>query len=182
LAAIAAFGLASAAAQTQDNSGDGLLKGSFRFRHVAVQIVDEYYNPSDITAVYGTITFDGAGNYTLAGTSIDNGVANGAPQALNLNGTYAIGSNGLGYLINPLYPTDVNALIYGAVAQGVFIGSSTESEGDQNELNDIFIAIPVGSPPTNAAFTASYQTGLLDFTSPGSTAIKNAMFALNPDG
>jgi uncharacterized protein (TIGR03437 family) len=179
---LAAFGLALASAQTQDSSGDRLLNGSFRFRHVAVQFVDENNDPTDITAVYGTITFDGAGHYALAGTSIDNGVANGAPQALNLNGTYAIGSNGLGYLINPLYPTDVNALIYGAVAQGVFTGSSTESEGDQNILNDIFIAIPVGAPPTNAAFTSSYQTGVLDFTSPGSTAIKNALFELNPDG
>src|SRR6201996_4033922 len=182
LLAIAAFGLATAAAQTQDSSGDGLLNGSFRFRHLAVQIVDQNYNPTDITAVYGAITFDGAGHYTLSGTAIDNGVANGDPQALNLNGTYAIGSNGLGYLINPLYPTDVNALIYGAVAQGVFTGSSTESEGDQNELNDIFIAIPVGSPPTNSAFTSSFQTGLLDFTAPGSAAIKNALFELNPDG
>ncbi len=182
LTLLSVFGLAAAFAQTQDSTGDGLLNGSFRFRHLAVQIVDQNFNPTDITAVYGTITFDGAGNYTLAGTSIDNGIANGAPQALNVNGTYAIGSNGLGYLINPLYPADVNALIYGAVAQGVFTGSSTESEGDQNELNDVFIAIPVGSPPTNAAFTSSYQTGVLDFTAPGSTALKNALFELNPDG
>ncbi len=163
-------------------AADGLLNGSFRFRHLAVQLVDQNYNPTDITAVYGTITFDGAGHYTLTGTSIDDSVANGAPQVLKVSGTYAIGSNGLGYLINPLYPTDVNALVYGAVAQGVFTGSSTESEGDQNELNDIFIAIPVGSPSANASFTSSYQTGVLDFTAPGSTALKNALFELNPDG
>src|SRR5271154_6144612 len=77
---LAVFGLAAVFAQTQDSSGDGLLNGSFRFRHLAVQLVDANFNPTDITAVYGTITFDGAGNYTIAGTSVDNGVSAGAPQ------------------------------------------------------------------------------------------------------
>jgi uncharacterized protein (TIGR03437 family) len=179
---LAAFSLAVAAGQTQDTSGNGTLKGSYRFRHLAVQIVDANLNPTDITAVYGTITFDGAGNYTIAGTSVDNGVSGGAPQPLNMTGTYAIGSNGAGYLTNELYPTDPNAYIYGAVAQGVYTGSSTESQGDQNTLNDIFIAIPAGSPPTNASLTSPYQTGLLDFTDAGSTAIENALFELTPNG
>jgi uncharacterized protein (TIGR03437 family) len=182
LVLVAAFSLAVAAGQTQDTSGNAMLKGSYRFRHLAVQTVDANFNPTDITAVYGTITFDGAGNYTIAGTSVDNGVSSGAPQPLNITGTYAIGSNGTGYLTNELYPTDPNAYIYGAVAQGVYTGSSTESQGDQNTLNDIFIAIPAGSAPTNASFTSPYQTGLLDFTGAGSTAINNALFELTPNG
>jgi len=174
------FSLAVAVGQTQDTSGNGMLKGSFRFRHIAVQAVDQNLDPADITASYGTITFDGAGHYTIAGTSLDSG--GGAPQALSVNATYAIGSNGSGYVTNPLYPNDPDAFIYGAVAQGVYTGSSTESQGDQNTLNDIFVAIPVGSPPTNAALTSPYQTGLLDFTGGGSAAIKNALFELTPNG
>jgi uncharacterized protein (TIGR03437 family) len=100
-----------------------------------------------------------------------------------VSGTYAIGGNGAGYISNPLAPTDFNRYIYGAEAQGVFTGSSTESEQEGAIVNDIFIAIPVAAtPPTNASFTSAYQTGVLDFTGAGSTAIKNALFELTPNG
>src|SRR5580658_1682613 len=177
----ALIGMAVAFGQTQDTSGNGLLHGSFEFRHVAIPNVDANSNPTEVTATYGTITFDGAGNYAVTGTTVDNTVSGGTPQALTVSGTYAIGSNGTGYIANPLYPTNFNYDIYGAVAQGVFTGSSTESE-EVGILNDIFIAIPVGAAPTNASFTAPYQTGLLDFTGAGGTAIKNALFELTPDG
>jgi uncharacterized protein (TIGR03437 family) len=177
----ALLGMAVAFGQTQDTSGNGLLHGSFEFRHVAIPNVDANSNPTEVTATYGTITFDGAGNYAVTGTTVDNTVSGGTPQALTVSGTYAIGSNGTGYIANPLYPTNFNYDIYGAVAQGVYAGSSTESE-EVGILNDIFIAIPVGSAPTNASFTTPYQTGLLDFTAAGSAAIKNALFELTPDG
>lgn len=178
----AAMGVGLLAAQTQDTTGNGLLKGTYSFRHLAIQIVNATNDPTDMTAVYGTITFDGAGNYSMTATSIDNGVSGGAPQAITQNGTYAIGANGAGYIVNELYPSDANALIYGAVAQGVYTGSSTESQQDGNVLNDIFIAIPTGAAPTNASFTSSYQTGLIDFPGANSNTIKNALFELVPDG
>ena len=168
--------------QTVDNSQDTLLKGSYRFRHVAVQQVDGFYNASRVTASYGAIAFDGAGNYTVTGTTADNTVSAGAPQALSATGTYAIGSSGLGYMANPLYPANNSDLIYGAVAQGVFTGSSTESENGGSLLNDIFIAIPAAAAPSNASFTSLYQTGVLDFAGGTSTAIGNALFELNPNG
>lgn len=182
LAALFVAGLSVASGQTQDNSQNALLKGTYHFRHLAVQNVDANYNPTDITATYGSIVFDGAGNYALTGTTLDNVATSGISQPLSVSGTYAIGSNGLGYITNPLYETDSNAFIYGAVSQGVFTGSSTESETDGNYLNDIFIAIPAGAVPTNASFTSAYQTGLLDFTGAGSTATKNALFELTPNG
>ncbi len=181
--ALAAFGLSAAAAQTQDTSGNGLLKGTFHFRDVAVQNVDANYNPTEITASSGTITFNGAGNYTISGTTVDNTVSGGAPQALSVTGTYAIGANGTGLLVNFIYPNDPDAYIYGAVSQGVFTGSATESEGDGNIFNDLFVAIPAPpQAPTNASFTAPYQTGLVDFANAGSAAIKNALFQLAPNG
>ena len=181
-AALALLGLSIASGQTQDNSQNGLLKGSYRFRHVAVLGVDGTYDPSEVNASYGSITFDGAGNYTISGTSVDNTVSGGAPKPLNVSGTYAIGSNGAGYIANPLFPTDVNAYIYGAAAQGIYTGSSTEVGNEGLVLNDIFIAIPVGSPPTNASFTSPYQTGLLDFQGGVATSIMNALFELAPNG
>ncbi|HVO98807.1 MAG TPA: IPT/TIG domain-containing protein [Bryobacteraceae bacterium] len=168
--------------QTPDNSQNALLKGTYHFRHIAVQNVDSNYDPSEVTATYGTITFDGAGNYTITGaTSLDNTVAGGG-QPLNATGTYAIGANGLGYIANPLYPTDAYDYLYGAVSQGVFIGSATEAEDEGYILNDLFIAIPAGSNPTSASFTTAYQTGLIDFAGGTAAAIKNALFQLAPNG
>jgi uncharacterized protein (TIGR03437 family) len=183
VAALTVFGLAVASGQTQDTSGNGFLNGTFQFRHVAILNVDGNNDPTEIAATYGTIKFNGGGTYTITGTTVDNTVSNGVPQPLNVSGTYAIGANGAGYVANPLYPTDFNTYIYGAEAQGIFTGSSTESEQEGAIVNDIFIAIPVAStPPTNATFTTAYQTGLLDFTGAGPTAIKNALFELTPNG
>ncbi|HTB15456.1 MAG TPA: IPT/TIG domain-containing protein [Bryobacteraceae bacterium] len=181
-AALILSALAIASAQTQDTSGNGLLKGNFAFRHLAVQNVDSNFDPSQVTASYGIIAFDGNGNYKITGTSVDNTVSGGSPQALSVTGTYAIGSNGAGYVANPLFPTDSNRYVYGASSQGVYTGSSTEAFGDGSLMNDIFIAIPLGAAPTNASFTSSYQTGLLDFTGGGATQIENALFELSPTG
>jgi uncharacterized protein (TIGR03437 family) len=176
------FGLAAASGQTQDNSQNALLKGNYRFRHIAIQTVDANGNPTEVTATFGLIAFDGAGNYTITGTQVDNTVSNGAAQPFTTTGTYAIGSNGTGYVSSPLDPTIYSDNDYGAVAQGVFTGSSTESEGQGSVLNDIFIAIPTGAAPTNASFNSAYQTGVLDFSGGGSTAIKNALFKLSANG
>ena len=163
--------------QSPDSSGDGMLKGAFRFRQVAVVNIDQNANPTEIAAVYGVITFDGSGHYSVTGAYVDNTVSNGSPQSLNITGTYVIGSNGSGYIANPLLPTDNTNLIYGAVAQGVFLGSATEGS-----LNDVLIAIPAGSPPTNSSFNVPYWAGVLDFAGANSKAIKNALFKLSPNG
>jgi uncharacterized protein (TIGR03437 family) len=168
--------------QVQDTSQNGLLNGTFAFRHVAIQNFDGNLNPTEVTASYGTIQFDGKGNYTLSGATTDNTVSNGAPQPLNVTGAYAIGSNGAGYVANPLYPSNPDNYVYGAVSQGIFTGSSTESEIGNNGLNDIFIAIPLGAAPTNASFTTPYESGVLDFAGGTSAAIKNALFELTPNG
>ena len=168
--------------QTQDTSQNALLKGNYRFRHIAIQTVDADGNPTEVTATFGLIVFDGAGNYTITGTQVDNTVSNGAAQPFTTTGTYAIGSNGTGYVSSPLFPTLLLDSEFGAVAQGVFTGSSTESETQGNILNDIFIAIPTGTAPTNASFNSTYQTGVLDFASGGVAAIKNALFKLSANG
>lgn len=177
-----ALGLAVAPAQVQDASQNSLLNGSYRFRHVAVVNVDKTLNPSEIVASYGSITFDGAGNYVVVGSQVDNTIAGGVAQPLVVTGSYAIASNGIGYLSNPIFPGDPSAFIYGAVSQGVFSGSSTEAGFDGNNLNDIFVAIPTGNAPTTASFNTAYQVGLLDFTNAGTAALKNALFKLAPDG
>ncbi|HEY4087051.1 MAG TPA: hypothetical protein VGM43_13985 [Bryobacteraceae bacterium] len=182
LMAFLILGLASAGAQTQDSSQNSLLHGTYHFRHVAVQNVNNTYDPTQMTASFGTITFDGAGNYVITGTTVDNTVNSGAGQSLTVTGKYAIGSSGAGYVENPIYPNDQTALIYGAVSQGVFTGSSTETWNSANIFNDIFVAIPAGTAPTTASFNTSYQVGVLDFPAGVSTSAKNALFKLAPDG
>ncbi len=182
VAAFALVGFAAAHGQTQDTSQNGLLKGNYQFRHIAIQTVDQNGNPTEVTATFGLIVFDGAGNYSITGTQVDNTVSNGAAQPFTTTGTYAIGSNGAGYISSPLYPSVYADDEFGAIAQGVFTGSATESEGQGNVLNDIFIAIPTGTAPTNASFSAAYQTGVLDFAGGTSSAIKNALFKLSPNG
>jgi uncharacterized protein (TIGR03437 family) len=168
--------------QSLDTSGNGSLKGSFRFRHLAVQNVDNNGNATQTTASFGVITFDGAGNYTVNGTVVDTTVSGGAAKTLTATGTYAIGSNGIGYVANPLYPTDTYDFIYGAVAQGVFIGSSSESGGENYILNDLFVAIPAATNPTLASLSVPYQVGVLDFSGGADTSALNALFKISPNG
>jgi uncharacterized protein (TIGR03437 family) len=176
---------------TFDATGNGLLHGAFNFRHLTVTNLDANNNPTEITASFGVITFDGHGNYSLTGSSIDNTIQGGAPQALHVaSGKYTIGSSGSGYLTNPLAPGDASNVIRGAVAQGVFVGSDTENRGIACPADstttcldfDVFIAIPVGTLAGNASLNGSYQVGLLDFTAANTSAIRNALFTLPFDG
>lgn len=184
---------------TLDTSGNAQLSGTYRFRHLAVTGVNTAGNPTEMTASTGVITFDGRGNYSLAGSYINNQVSNGAPQTLNVPscanatgscGRYAIGGHGMGYIRNPIAPGDGTNRIWGSFAQGVFIGSDTENNGmacparsSQTCLSfDLFIAIPQGTLSSSAAFAGNYQLGLLDFTGANSSAIKNALGLLAADG
>ncbi len=181
-AAIAALGTAVLFGQTTiDSSGNGLLKGNYRFRQVAVLNIDVNGNPTEVAGAFGVIAFSGTGSYTVTGTYYDNTISGGAQQAFpaSSGSTYTIGGNGQGYIISPMNVIlgGSNA-IYGGVAQGVFAGSDTE-DGD---VSDIFIAIPAGTPPANASFKTNYSVGLLDFTAASSAAVKNALFNLTPNG
>ena len=178
--ALAALGVSAAMGQNLDSSGNGMLKGAYHFRFLEGANFDPNFGDvTEMVAVTGTITFSGAGSYTITGSAAVDSAGSGATVSTTVaaSGTYVIGANGFGYLVNPLDTSDPTQYIYGSVGQGVFIGSSTESD----YAND-FIAIPAGSAPTNASFTASYWTGLIDFPTGSSTNLKNALFELSPNG
>jgi uncharacterized protein (TIGR03437 family) len=150
-------------AQTIDSSGNSMLKGKFQFREVAVLDVDTNGNPTETAAANGSITFDGAGRYMVSGSFQDSIISGGKVQPLALYGTYSIAANGTGRMTNPLSPTDSSTLIYGAVGQGIFIGSSTEGS-----LNNIFVAMP---PADSVGIADAYSVGMLDFANR-----KNSLF------
>lgn len=174
--ALAALGVSAALGQTLDSSGNGLLKGAYHFRMLEGANFDQ--NVGDVTeavGVSGTITFSGTGSYTITGSAVVDSAS--VQQTVSASGSYVIGANGFGYIVNPLATSDATQYIYGAVGQGVFVGSSTEGPN-----SNTFIAIPAGTAPTNATFTASYWAGLIDFPSGSSTNLKNALFELSPNG
>jgi uncharacterized protein (TIGR03437 family) len=172
LAALLLSGMVwQAPAQTFDTSGDGLLKGAFNFREVTYQVGDSLGNLSDEVAVYGVISFDGQGKYTINGTRRDPSISS-TPQSFSVNnGTYQVAASGLAVLSSPIV---ANVSIFGLVSNGIFIGSSTESG-----FNDLFVAAP---QTANAKFSGSYWVAGMDFPSSDPTTAYDALFQLNPDG
>ncbi len=173
--------LSAPAIFAQDAGGNSLLTGSYRFRYVATLNYNQTTGAvSETLASEGVITFDGAGNYALAAGSqyLDNTVKGGAFQTIptGTTGTYVINSAGLGYITNPLLSGEY---IFGSLTDGVFTGSTTESG---EALNDLFIAILPGTPPTNSSFTSPYWIGALDFAIGTDADLKNAMFEITPNG
>src|SRR5579883_3002740 len=100
-----------AGAQAWDTSGNGLLKGSYYFRHTL------WYTNSDgslgeALVAYGSINFDGNGNYTTAASALD--AANGTVSSnYNVSGTYHVAASGYGFLDGTL-----NSLFGGSVSGG----------------------------------------------------------------
>ena len=137
-------------------------------------------------------SFDGNGNYSIFNGIVMDSDA-GAPESLScwlqgavsgcssntpVPGTYSISASGFGFLANVLTGDQVYGLVG---ANGVFVGSSTETT---QAYNDLFIGAPLASlAPTNATFNGAYTvTGFIPF--PGSSALfsEDVMFQLNPNG
>ena len=178
-----AVGLA-AQAQSWDTSGNGMLSGTYYFRQVIYVLNgDAYGDLGEAVSLYGNITFNGNGTYTLTSGQwlAYDSANNGQPVTGTITtGTYSISASGYGFISNP-YTGDS---IYGLVSQqGIFAGSSTD-----NSLgyNDFFVAAPLASPlPTAANFSGTYVFSNLDLVGvqSGSPAgMLSMMFTLTADG
>ena len=161
------------ACHTFDNSGNGFLQGTYYFREVIWLVGDNSGSLGRALSIYGTINFDGNGNYNLSSQVFDSNV--GQQQTFSTTGTYTISASGYGFLSNPL---STNDSVYGLVSNGVFVGSSTEST-----FNDLFIAAQLASPvPTNASFRGTYSMVDVDFPTGIPADTRDSQFQLNPDG
>jgi uncharacterized protein (TIGR03437 family) len=186
---------------TFDTSGNSKLNGTYYFRHV-IYVVDSNADQNgyvgDISegiGVYGTIVFDGNGNYTINnGTVADSydfqnsGIAteslscfigtSACSTSAAVTGTYSISSSGFGLMTNAVTGDQVYGLVG---ANGVFIGSSTETT---QAYNDLLILAPLPSPlPTASTFNGSYTVaGFVPF--PGNPSLYNedVFFQMNPNG
>jgi len=169
-----------AAAQVWDNTGNGLLNGKYYFREVTL-------TQSDAFAAYGTINFSN-GTYQTDSSDVVIEAANGEGGNYVVSGTYSIAASGFGF-INNTSGSILSSPIYGLVgANGVFVGSSTESGSF-----DIFIAAPLSQSTQsigtlNGSYAVSYADplgsltggepfgGLLQFNSNGGGGISNVSF------
>jgi uncharacterized protein (TIGR03437 family) len=167
-----------AAAQSWDTGGNSLLNGTYYFRQVIWVVGDEYGDIGDAVAVYGTLNFNGSGQYTVSNVQVNdyqNSAICTVSQSSNscdypTSGTYSISSSGYGFvssLIVPATSTTTGDQVYGLVSNGIFIASSTENTTCQNNsnspcYNDIFIAVPANGSLTNSAFQGTYMMADLD--------------------
>jgi uncharacterized protein (TIGR03437 family) len=153
---------ASAQTGSWDSSGNGLLSGTYYFRHVLWG--DTAGEVGRALSAYGTITFTPvSGTYTMNAQTYDS-VRRGSslPSSITgITGAYSISAGGYGFMDNAL---SIGDSLVGLVGKnGVFIGSSTENQGS---YNDLFIAAPIGSTQaTVAAFNGNYA--IMDLDDPG---------------
>jgi len=165
----------TAAAQTFDTSGNGMLNGTYYFRDVIYYLGDQSGDLGQATALYGTLSFNGAGTFTLTAVTAFDSNAGQVLLPSTTTGTYSISASGLGFINVPVVGTTVRGLVSQA---GIFVGSATEVG-----VNDLFIAAPLASPlPTNASFKGSYSIAAFDLSSGSPTYATNYQYQLNPDG
>src|ERR1035438_8821615 len=163
---------------TWDTSGNGMLNGTYYFRHVLYQLSTAGDGTLyDTVSLYGTVTFSGTGTYSMTATEVDYGARQLVPLTVT-NGTYSIAASGQGFLSHPLSTGDS---IHGMVnAQGIFIGSSTENA---HGYNDLFIAAPLGSPaPGLSTFKGTYSLAYMNFSGNSPQYTVGAMLQMSPDG
>lgn len=176
LIAAVLLSFATLPASAQGAAGDGgnqLLDGEYNFRQVVYISGDLSGNFNRRLALSGTLHFDGAGTYALNGTLVDSNAA--GASAYSFNGTYAIGAGGHGWISSPL---SEGVRIEGSVAQGVFIGSSTDSG-----YNDLFLAALAPQGDVSAAMIAgSYRLASFDAPTASIGQVRSAWMSMEADG
>jgi uncharacterized protein (TIGR03437 family) len=183
-AVVLSFG-ALAQAQSWDNSGNGLLSGSYYIRHVIWAASDADADLGDGLSCYGEIVFSGNGTYTFNGELLDANVGMGT---YSTTGTYTISASGYGFMdnvFNSYLSSEYGGsgeTVFGLVSNGIFIGSSTENLSGFG-FNDLAVMAPIGSPiATNATFKGSYSFVDLDSPTGNIGDARDALFTGTADG
>jgi uncharacterized protein (TIGR03437 family) len=154
-----------------DVAGNASLTGKYYFRHVLL-VADGSANVSDTRTGFGTLTFDGNGNYTVAGQQL---VGTSSPSALTGSGTYAVKPGGYVTLSSPLRG---GASVNARLGAGALAGSSTEAGAS---IFDLFIAIPAPAQAP-AALNGAYWISSLEFPNGGVSNIRGTNFKLTANG
>ncbi|MBM3766063.1 MAG: hypothetical protein FJW32_11785 [Acidobacteria bacterium] len=149
------------------------LNGAYFFRHVLI-IGNTAGAVSEMRTAYGTITFNGAGSYTLTGSQI---IGSGAPAAFTANGAYSVRGTGYVTIANPQRS---GVEIYAGLGQGAVVGSTTEGAGG---VYDLFVGIQAPSGgQSNASLNGAYLVSALEFPGGNASQMRNAWFRMAPNG
>ena len=155
---------AAVSAQTLNNQS---LNGKYYFRQVSI-LVDAAGSVRDAHSGLGTITFDGAGHYSLTGQRVDGATA---AVPLSISGAYSVDSAGFTLLDNPVRSgVQINARL----GTEALVGAVTEA-ADGNF--DLFVAIP--APSSGAALGGPYWTATLEFPGATATGARSTLFSLS---
>ena len=160
-------------AQTFDTSGTTNLTGAYLFRYVNF-FNDQSGKLTESCTLTGTMTFDGAGHYTLSNTQLSDSLGSMGYCASLGGGTYGVQSNGIAQLDNPLYP----ATLFGSFSQPVLIASGTE-----DDYFDLFIAVQApASSSANGILSGNFTVGTLDFPNASASRARQGYFTVQADG
>ncbi|MDE3167800.1 MAG: hypothetical protein KGN36_18510 [Acidobacteriota bacterium] len=169
MAAAAAVFASSALAQLPSAAS---LKGAYYVRYLG-----EDTSSGAVVSFQGTMTCDGAGNYTLSGAGASSATTDHSLKFLS-SGTYHVLSNALVILDNPFDPSKSNAgPIYGGLGAGIVNGSSTEGT-----FLDLFVAIPASTGASNATLSGTYNVASLEFLNGDVKQTRDTFFPFTADG
>ena len=191
-ACLMAVGLVAvpAAAQTFnqfDTSANAALHGNYFVREVLLTNVTAQGTVGDAISAVGTMTFDGAGNYTFVGSVMESNPIPVVtqPTARTITGKYSLADNGflrIDSIVGTVDSAGTADEAYGGVGAAgpnAFVASTTESPVPNY---DLIVGIPMGTVTTNASFRGTFNTAYMGLTSGDITKIRNATFQLRPNG
>ena len=162
-------------AQGFDASGDGALHGDYFVRQISCSSIAADGTNGGARSLTGTITFDGAGSFSFAGQVMDASSGSGLPASYTVTGTYAVASNNLIQMTNPL---DSTLTMSGALGVSALV-ASTPSGGNA----DLLVAIPAATTSVSqATLQGTYWMGLLDFQHGNSLLARDALFSVSATG
>jgi uncharacterized protein (TIGR03437 family) len=169
------------AAQVWDPTGNSQLSGTYYFREVLYATGDQAGDLQDAVSIYGGITFNGSGGYSITGTQATlYDASQNSTAAFTSSGTYTIGASGHGFINFSDSLLGVSYTIRVLVSNGVLVGSSTDNSYGVNEM---FIATPIASPNlTASAFNGSYTLVYFNPVTNSILSAYDALVTLNANG
>jgi uncharacterized protein (TIGR03437 family) len=145
------------------------LTGKYSFREVLL-VTDA----SQTLTVFGTLTFDGNGNFTYSGQQL---TGTAAPASASGNGTYSVEPSGLATMSDPLRSgTTINV----RVGTNAVVGSNTETG---NNVFSMFAAVAAPSSATNAStLSGPYWVASLEFANGSFNTRRETFFPMSANG
>ncbi len=142
------------------------LTGKYGFREVFLAS-----DTQQVQTLFGTLTFDGKGGYTLAAQLLAGTSAPASPTTTT--GTYSVQSGGIATLSDPLQP---GGQINARLGTAMLIGSNTEAG---NTSFSIFVAVPAPTSTLSvSALSGTYWVASLEFLNGNPAFARETLFQI----